>query len=136
MIMTEMFFEDFKLADRFTSTGVTVTESMIIDFALTYDPQPFHIDAETAAETHFAGLIASGIQTLALGFRTFLQLGIFRACGMGSPVLMNYAGSARSAPATRFNRKPRSSTCGRLGRNRIGGCWCSPSRSCSAAMKF
>jgi acyl dehydratase len=87
MIMTEMFFEDFKVADRFTSTGVTVTEGMIIDFALTYDPQPFHLDAEAAAETHFGGLIASGIQTLALGFRTFLQLGLFRACGMGSPGL-------------------------------------------------
>ena len=85
--MTEMFLEDFKIADRFTSAGVTVTESMIIDFALTYDPQPFHLDAEAAAETNFGGLIASGIQTLALGFRAFLQLGVFRACGMGSPGL-------------------------------------------------
>src|ERR1700744_1247200 len=85
--MTEMFLEDFKIADRFTSAGVTVTESIIIDFALTYDPQPFHLDAEAAAETNFGGLIASGIQTLALGFRAFLQLGVFRACGMGSPGL-------------------------------------------------
>jgi acyl dehydratase len=87
MIMTEMFFDDFKVADRFISPGITVTESMIIDFALAYDPQPFHLDAEAAVETHFGGLIASGIQTLALGFRAFLQLGIFRACGMGSPGL-------------------------------------------------
>jgi acyl dehydratase len=87
MIMTEMFLDDFKVADRFVSQGVTVTESMIIDFALAYDPQPFHLDAEAAADTHFGGLIASGIQTLALGFRAFLQLGVFRACGMGSPGL-------------------------------------------------
>jgi acyl dehydratase len=87
MIMTEMFLDDFKLADRFISPGITVTESMIIDFALAYDPQPFHLDAEAAAHTHFGGLIASGIQTLALGFRAFLQLGVFRACGMGSPGL-------------------------------------------------
>jgi acyl dehydratase len=85
--MTEMFFDDFKVSDRFVSPGITVTESMIIDFALAYDPQPFHLDAEAAAQTHFGGLIASGIQTLALGFRAFLQLGVFRACGMGSPGL-------------------------------------------------
>jgi acyl dehydratase len=87
VIMTEMFFDDFKLADRFVSPGITVTEGMIIDFALAYDPQPFHLDAEAAADTHFGGLIASGIQTLALGFRAFLQLGVFRACSMGSPGL-------------------------------------------------
>jgi acyl dehydratase len=83
--MTEMFLDDFKVTDRFVSQGVTVTESMIVDFALAYDPQPFHIDAEAAANSHFGGLIASGIQTLALGFRAFLQLGVFRVCGMGSP---------------------------------------------------
>lgn len=87
MIMNPMFLDDFKISDRFVSPGITVTESMIIDFALAYDPQPFHLDAEAAAGTHFGGLIASGIQTLALGFRAFLQLGVFRACGMGSPGL-------------------------------------------------
>jgi acyl dehydratase len=64
-----------------------VTESMIIDFALTYDPQPFHLDTTAAAASLFGGLIASGFQTLALGFRVFLQLGLFSACGMGSPGL-------------------------------------------------
>jgi acyl dehydratase len=85
--MREMFFEDFKPGDRFVSPGVTVTEGMIIDFALAYDPQPFHLDSRAAAASHFGGLIASGIQTLALGFRVFLQLGLFSACGMGSPGL-------------------------------------------------
>jgi acyl dehydratase len=82
-----MYFEDFKPRDRFVSAGITVTESMIIDFALAYDPQPFHLDCRAAADSHFGGLIASGFQTLALGFRSFLQLGLFGACGMGSPGL-------------------------------------------------
>jgi acyl dehydratase len=85
--MSEMYFEDFKPGDRFVSPGVTVTESMIIDFALVYDPQPFHLDLRAAAASPFGGLIASGFQTLALGFRVFLQLGLFSACGMGSPGL-------------------------------------------------
>jgi acyl dehydratase len=85
MRMPEMYFEDFKSGDRFVSPDITVTERMIIDFAAAFDPQPFHIDAEAAANSHFGGLIASGIQTLALGFRAFLQLGLLKACGMGSP---------------------------------------------------
>jgi len=85
--MVELYFEDFRPGDRFDSPGVTVTESMIIDFALAYGPQPFHLNTEAAAASHFGGLIASGFQTMALGFRAFLQLGLFSACGMGSPGL-------------------------------------------------
>jgi acyl dehydratase len=85
--MSDLYFEDFSVGDRFVSPGVTVTEGMILDFAMTYDPQPFHIDVEAAKASHFGGLIASGFQTMALGFRMFIQLGTFRACGMGSPGL-------------------------------------------------
>jgi acyl dehydratase len=83
--MPEMYFEDFRSGDRFVTADVALTESMIIDFATAYDPQPFHIDPKAAANSHFGGLIASGIQTLALGFRAFLQLGLLNTCGMGSP---------------------------------------------------
>lgn len=83
--MTDLYFEDFAVGERFVSPGVTVSEGMILDFALRYDPQPFHLDAEAAKETIFGGLIASGFQTLALGFRMLLQLGIFSASSMGSP---------------------------------------------------
>jgi acyl dehydratase len=85
--MTEVYFEDFEPGDRFNSPGVTISETMIIDFALAYDPQPFHLDSRAAAASHFGGLVASGIQTLALGFRAFLQLGLFSACSLGSPGL-------------------------------------------------
>jgi acyl dehydratase len=85
--MPEMYLENFKPGDRFISPGITVTESMIIDFALTYDPQLFHLDSEAASASHFGGLIASGVQTLALGFRAFMQLGILGTSGLGSPGL-------------------------------------------------
>src|SRR3546814_1387604 len=52
-----------------------------------YDPQPFHLDKEAAAEGPFNGLIASGFQTLAVAFRIFYQTGIINACSMGSPGL-------------------------------------------------
>lgn len=83
--MTERYFDDFAVGDRFTTPGVTLTESMIIDFALAYDPQPFHIDVEAAKQSNYGGLIASGFHTLALGFRMVLETGIFRAASMGSP---------------------------------------------------
>ncbi len=83
--MGERYFDDFEVGERFTSRGVTLSESQILDFALAYDPQPFHIDKEAAAASPYAGLIASGFQTLALGFRMFYQEKVVNACSMGSP---------------------------------------------------
>ncbi|HKX08692.1 MAG TPA: MaoC family dehydratase [Stellaceae bacterium] len=83
--MADRYFDDFEVGERVVTPGVTLTESLIIDFALRYDPQPFHIDAEAAKASNYAGLIASGFQTFALAFRMVLETGVFRACGMGSP---------------------------------------------------
>ena len=81
----ERYFDDFKVGERFRSKGVTLTEAEVINFALAYDPQPFHIDREAAAKSPFGELIASGLHTFALGWRMFLQEGLFSACSMGSP---------------------------------------------------
>ena len=78
-----LYFEDFTVARRFTTRGLTLTESMIIDFALTYDPQPFHLDVPGAGDTVYGGLIASGFQVLALSFRLFHQTGAFAASSLG-----------------------------------------------------
>ena len=79
-----MYFEEFKVGEKYKGAGVTFTESEIIRFALQYDPQPFHVDVEAAKQTHFKGLIASGFQTLALTFRMYIQEGFLKQ-GMGSP---------------------------------------------------
>ena len=79
-----MYFEEFNVGDKFSSGGVTFTESEIIRFALQYDPQPFHINVEAATNSQFKGLIASGFQTLALVFRMYIQEGMLKQ-GMGSP---------------------------------------------------
>ena len=83
----ELYFDDFEPGRTFESKGVTLSESQILDFALLYDPQPFHLDKEAAAEGPFNGLIASGFQTLALAFRIFYQANVINACSMGSPGL-------------------------------------------------
>lgn len=83
--MAERYFDDFKIGDKFTTATKTVTEKMIVEFAKVYDPQLFHVDPAAAQQTHFGGLIASGFQTLALGFRLIWDTGVFAACSMGSP---------------------------------------------------
>jgi acyl dehydratase len=83
--MTDRYFDDFATGERIVTQGVTLTESMIIDFALRYDPQPFHMNVEAARQSNYGGLIASGFHTLALGFRMVIETGVFRAASMGSP---------------------------------------------------
>ncbi len=85
MGMTERYLDDFEVGERFAGPGITVSEAQILDFGLMYDPQPFHIDRETAAKSPFGGLIASGFQTLALGFRSFYQAGVINHASIGSP---------------------------------------------------
>ena len=80
-----MYLEDFKAGDEFRSPGITLTEAQIIDFALTFDPQPFHVDATAAAAGPFGGLIASGFHTAALSFRLFWQTGVLGDASLGSP---------------------------------------------------
>ena len=74
--MHTRWFEEFHVGDRFSTRGITLTESQIVDFTLTYDPQHMHVDATAAAAGPFGGLIASGFQTLALSFRLFYDLGL------------------------------------------------------------
>ena len=83
--MGPMYLEDFKAGDEFTSPGITLTETQIIDFALCFDPQPFHVDVTAAAAGPFGGLIASGFHTAALSFRLFWQTGVLGEASLGSP---------------------------------------------------
>ncbi|HJQ60845.1 MAG TPA: MaoC family dehydratase [Vineibacter sp.] len=80
------YFDDFRAGERFESGGLTVTESAIVDFALQWDPQPFHIDAEYArTEGAFGGLIASGLHTISATHRLWFADRIFGACTIASP---------------------------------------------------
>ena len=83
--MDGRYLEDFEVGEVFTTPGVTLTEAQIIDFALTYDPQPFHIDKEAARGSMFGELVASGLQTMALTFRMFYQTGVLATCNLGGP---------------------------------------------------
>ena len=47
----------------------TFAADEIVDFARAFDPQPFHVDAEAGAHSHFGGLVASGWHTAAIWMR-------------------------------------------------------------------
>ena len=81
----QLYFEDFTPGQRIETTGVTLSEGEIIDFALRFDPQPFHLDVEAAKDTIFGGLIASGFHTMALTFRLYVQTNALAAGSLGSP---------------------------------------------------
>lgn len=83
----EQYFEDFAVGDVFRAKPVSLTESEIIDFAKRYDPQPFHTDKAAAAKSQFGGVIASGIQVMAVSFASMVESGFLKGGGMGSPGL-------------------------------------------------
>jgi acyl dehydratase len=60
------YFEDLRIGDRTEIGSHTFTADEIKAFAREFDPQPFHLDEEAAARSHFGALIASGWHTAAL----------------------------------------------------------------------
>ncbi len=83
--MKQRCFDDLKAGDRFRSGRFEVTERQIINFAVEFDPQPFHLDPKKAKETIFKGLIASGWHTASISMRLFVQTMNFAegAIGLG-----------------------------------------------------
>lgn len=74
--MHTRYLDDFTVGETFESRSASLTEAQIMDFALMWDPQPFHIDKQASIKGQFGGIIASGFQTQALAFRLFYDLGL------------------------------------------------------------
>lgn len=72
------YFDDVEPDQTFETGGVTLTESAIIDFALVYDPQYFHVDKPASANSIFGDIVASGFQVLAISFRLILDCGALK----------------------------------------------------------
>ncbi len=81
----DIYFEDFTVGRKFESPGATLTESQILDFAWSWDPQPFHIDVPHSDEGPYGGLISSGFHTMCVAFRLIHATGYLASCSMGSP---------------------------------------------------
>lgn len=80
------YYEDLEVGVTATFGSYAVRREDVIDFARKYDPQPFHLDDEAAAATHFGRLSASGWHTAGM---TMAMIVAFHQeqghAGLGSP---------------------------------------------------
>ena len=81
------YFEDLEPGTLTHSPrAYKVTREEVIDFASKYDPQPFHLDDEAAAQTHFGRLSASGWHTCAMTMRMMVEdITDNQSASLGSP---------------------------------------------------
>jgi acyl dehydratase len=77
-----LYLEDFHVGQRFTSGMHVMDAEEIKAFARQFDPQPFHLDEETAKRSVFGGLVASGWHTAAISMRLQVESGLLIAGGM------------------------------------------------------
>ena len=82
------YFEDLVVGGRASFGDYAVTREEVLDFARRYDPQPFHLDDDAAAATHFGRLAASGWHTAAMTMAMLVaQMGRTAEASLGSPGL-------------------------------------------------
>ena len=80
------YFEDLVVGSRQSFGSYAVTREEVVDFASRYDPQPFHLSDEAAAQTHFGRLSASGWPSCAMTMAMLVEnLKANRQAGLGSP---------------------------------------------------
>ena len=81
-----VYFEDLALGTKASFGRYEVTREEVIEFAGKYDPQPFHLSDEAAAQTHFGRISASGWHTCAMVMRMLVDnISERRQAGLGSP---------------------------------------------------
>ena len=61
-----LYLDDIQPGMKRSFGRYEVTRDEVLDFARRYDPQPFHLSDEAAAETHFGRLAASGWHSCAM----------------------------------------------------------------------
>ena len=80
------YFEDLEVGAKASFGHYVVTRDEVVEFARKYDPQPFHLSDEAAAQTHFGRLSASGWHTCAMTMAMLVEnLKANRQAGLGSP---------------------------------------------------
>ena len=81
-----IYWEDLEVGAETLFGHYDVTREEVLEFARKYDPQPFHLDDEAAAKTHFGRLAASGWHTAAMAMSVIVgHLNAHPQAGLGSP---------------------------------------------------
>jgi acyl dehydratase len=72
-----MKLDGFTIGQVFKTKSYKLTKEDIMRFAGEYDPQYMHLDEKKAIQGRFNGIIASGIHTLAISFKLWVEEGIY-----------------------------------------------------------
>lgn len=67
------YFEDIRVGDVYDVGRYAFTADNIKAFAARFDPQPFHVDEQAAARSHFGALCASGWHTAVAWMRLMID---------------------------------------------------------------
>lgn len=79
-------YEDIEVGHRQAFGHYAVTREEVVDFATRYDPQPFHLSDDAAAQTYFGRLSASGWHSCAMTMRMLVDnMRSVQQAGLGSP---------------------------------------------------
>lgn len=84
------YYEDIEIGVVQSFGHYPVTREEVMEFAGKYDPQPFHLDDDAAAQTHFGRLSASGWHTCAMTMSMMVaNMKVEKSAGLGSPGVDN-----------------------------------------------
>jgi acyl dehydratase len=89
MGLIKYYWEDLKVGSVRDLGTVTLSAEEIKDFAVRFDPQPFHIDEAAGRRSIFGKLCASGWHTCALAMKLTVENFLHEAASMGSPGVEN-----------------------------------------------
>ena len=85
-----IYYEDLEIGKKSAFGRYQVTREEVLEFARKYDPQPFHLDDEAAAKTHFGRISASGWHTCAMTMSMMVaNMKNVKQAGLGSPGIDN-----------------------------------------------
>jgi acyl dehydratase len=80
------YFEDIEVGSKQSFGHYPVTRDEVVAYAEKFDPQPFHLSDEAAAQTHFGRLSASGWHTCGMVMSMVVaNLKANEQAGLGSP---------------------------------------------------
>ena len=80
------YFEDLVVGAETDFGSYEVAREEVLEFARKYDPQPFHLSDEEAANTHFGRIAASGWHTTAMTMAVIARHVVASGqAGLGSP---------------------------------------------------
>lgn len=72
-----MRFDEFTIGQVFETKSLKLTKEDIMRFAGEFDPLYMHVDEEKAMNSRFNGIIASGIHTLAVTTKLWVETGLY-----------------------------------------------------------